>query len=187
MADYFSMIRKASQDITGFLGRIDLDPRCRRMLAEVGGVEAFDGFGREAIATLLKRMEDDRNRLVVILAGYTAEMRRFIDSNPGLQSRFNRYIDFPDYSADELARIFVSLASKSQYRLASSAEERLKAIMASASATKDRNFGNARFVRNLFEKSIERQAFRLAGLSPITQEMLETIVAEDIVGACRGV
>ena len=146
-----------------------------------------EDFGREAIATLLKRMEDDRNRLVVILAGYTAEMRRFIDSNPGLQSRFNRYIDFPDYSADELARIFVSLAAKSQYRLASSAEERLKAIMASASATKDRNFGNARFVRNLFEKSIERQAFRLAGLSPITQEMLETIVAEDIVGACRGV
>ena len=140
-----------------------------------------EDYGKEAIATLLKRMEDDRSRLVVILAGYTTEMRRFIDSNPGLQSRFNRYIDFPDYSADELAQIFASLAAKSQYALAPRAEERLKAAMAVAFAKKDKNFGNARFVRNLFEKSIERQAFRLAGISPITQEMLETLTADDLV------
>ena len=140
-----------------------------------------EDYGKEAIATLLKRMEDDRSRLVVILAGYTTEMRRFIDSNPGLQSRFNRYIDFPDYSVNELVQIFVSLAAKSQYRLSPRAAECLKEIMALAFAEKDKNFGNARFVRNLFEASIERQAFRLAGLSPITQEMLEILTAEDIV------
>ena len=139
-----------------------------------------EDYGKEAIATLLKRMEDDRSRLVVILAGYTTEMRRFIDSNPGLQSRFNRYIEFPDYSADELVQIFASLADKSQYALAPFAEVRLREVMAVAFANKDKNFGNARFVRNLFEKSIERQAFRLAGVSPITQEMLEALTAEDI-------
>ena len=146
----------------------------------VGGGK--EDYGMEAVATLLKRMEDDRSRLVVILAGYTAEIRQFIDSNPGLHSRFNRYIDFPDYSADELLQIFVSLAKKSQYRLDPQAEESLREVMAEAFANKDKNFGNARFVRNLFEKSIERQAFRLASVSPITQEMLEFISAEDILG-----
>lgn len=147
-------------------------------LAE-GGKE---DYGREAIATLLKRMEDDRDRLVVILAGYTNEIKSFIDTNPGLQSRFNRYIEFPDYSADELAQIFVSLAKKSQYRLNAAAEQRLGEMMVESVRNKDKNFGNARFVRNLFERTIERQALRLSSVAPITSEMLETIEACDLGG-----
>jgi SpoVK/Ycf46/Vps4 family AAA+-type ATPase len=83
-------------------------------------------YGQEAISTLLKRMEDYRDRLVVIIAGYKNEMQRFIDSNPGLQSRFNRYIDFPDYSGVELADIFKMYMKKNQYTLADDAEEFLK-------------------------------------------------------------
>ena len=146
----------------------------------VGGGK--EDYGKEAIATLLKRMEDDRDRLVVILAGYTREIKSFIDSNPGLQSRFNRYIEFPDYSAEELAQIFISLAKKSQYRLTAAAEERLGEMMAEAVQHKDKNFGNARSVRNLFERTIERQALRLSSVAPITAEMLETIESWDLDG-----
>ena len=107
-------------------------------------------YGSEAIATLLKRMEDDRDRLVVILAGYTNEMKKFIDSNPGLQSRFNRYIQFPDYTAEELSRIFLMTAEKSQYVCNSDVVASIRDIMQTAVAAKDKNFGNGRFVRNLF-------------------------------------
>lgn len=137
-------------------------------------------FGREAIATLLKRMEDDRDRLVVILAGYTNEIKSFINMNPGLQSRFNRYIEFPDYSAEELAQIFASLTKKSQYRLTAAAEERLGEMTGKAVRNKNKNFGNARFIRNLFERTIERQALRLSSIAPITPEMLETIEVCDL-------
>lgn len=132
-------------------------------------------FGHEAIATLLKRMEDDRDRLIVILAGYTGEMKKFIDSNPGLQSRFNRYVEFPDYSAEELSEIFLSIAQKNQYQCDSEVLASLNEIMAHAIAQKDKNFGNGRFVRNLFEKSIQRQAVRLSRISPLTTEMLTTL------------
>lgn len=138
-------------------------------------------YGREAISTLLKRMEDDRDRLVVILAGYTKDMKRFIDSNPGLQSRFNRYIEFPDYSAGELAEIFKVLAKKNQYILDSSAEAVLDVLMQNAVSEKDENFGNGRFVRNLFEKAMERQAMRLSTVPSVTEEMLETLIGEDLV------
>ena len=103
-------------------------------------------YGQEAISTLLKRMEDNRDRLVVIIAGYSKEMKRFIDSNPGLQSRFNRYIDFPDYSAGELADIFKMYLRKNQYNITPGAEELLKEKLDYAVAHKDRNFGNARYV-----------------------------------------
>ncbi|MCR5415089.1 MAG: AAA family ATPase [Kiritimatiellae bacterium] len=119
-------------------------------------------YGPEAIATLLKRMEDDRDRLVVILAGYTDEMKAFMDSNPGLQSRFGRCIQFPDYNAEELAQIFLLTAEKSQYTCDSDVRASIKDIMETAVATKDKNFGNGRFVRNLFEKAIQRQATRLS-------------------------
>ena len=146
----------------------------------VGGGK--EDYGKEAIATLLKRMEDDRDRLVVILAGYTREIKAFIDSNPGLQSRFNRYVEFPDYSAQELTQIFLSFAKRGQYRLAAGVHARLDAIMAAIIRDRDKNFGNARFVRNLFEKTIECQALRLSSVAPITTEMLETIEMSDLEG-----
>ena len=137
-------------------------------------------YGKEAISTLLKRMEDDRDRLVVILAGYTDDMKRFIDSNPGLQSRFNRYIEFPDYSADELYQIFESSAQKYEYTLTDNAKEVLKSALEKAVGEKDKNFGNGRFVRNLFEKVVEHQANRLSTVPEVTADILATIEADDI-------
>lgn len=137
-------------------------------------------YGGEAIATLLKRMEDDRDRLVVVLAGYTAEMKGFIDSNPGLQSRFNRYIEFPDYTAEELARIFLLQTEKSQYTCDQDVRNSIVQIMERAVAEKDRNFGNGRYVRNLFEKAIQRQAVRLSGVAPLTTEMLSELTLHDL-------
>lgn len=137
-------------------------------------------YGKEAIATLLKRMEDDRSRLVVILAGYSENMKQFIASNPGLQSRFNRYIEFPDYEADDLVEIFKRFANASQYRLGSGTEEVLRRVMEEAVAHKDEQFGNGRFARNVFEKTIERQAMRLAGVGNLTKEMLQELVPGDV-------
>ena len=137
-------------------------------------------YGQEAISTLLKRMEDDRDKLVVIIAGYTNEMKRFIDSNPGLQSRFNRYINFPDYTAKELVRIFHMYMKKNQYTISDEADEMLKEKLDYAVEHKDRNFGNARYVRNVFEKSIQMQANRLEGKSNLSDRELTEITASDI-------
>lgn len=137
-------------------------------------------YGMEAIATLLKRMEDDRSRLVVILAGYEEEMHTFIEANPGLQSRFNRYIRFNDYSAEELFEIFQLSMKKLEYQLSPSAREKLQQVLAHAVANKDKNFGNARFARNLFERTLENQATRLATVASLTKESLSDITDEDI-------
>lgn len=138
-------------------------------------------YGSEAIATLLKRMEDDRDRLVVILAGYGDEMRGFIDSNPGLQSRFNRYIHFPDYDAASLADIYLGRARSHDYRLTPEAEDKLHRILRDAVEHKDRNFGNARYVRNLFEKTLEAQATRLSASSTAPDDdALQTILPQDL-------
>jgi AAA+ superfamily predicted ATPase len=144
----------------------------------VGGGE--NDYGKEAIATLLKRMEDNRDRLVVILAGYTTEMQEFINSNSGLQSRFNRYIDFPDYSAEELHQIFEFNLKKFDYTISEKATEKLKAYFERIVNGKDINFGNARFVRNFFEKTLERQANRLSSENNLTTEKLAEICEEDI-------
>lgn len=138
-------------------------------------------YGKEAISTLLKRMEDDRDRLVVILAGYTDDMKRFIDSNPGLKSRFNRYIEFPDYTAEELFQIFESNTQKYEYTLTEDAATLLKTIVQQAVKEKDKSFGNGRFVRNLFEKVIENQANRISAESTVSSESLASIKAEDII------
>ena len=143
---------------------------------------AGNDYGQEAISTILKRMEDYRDRLVVIVAGYKDEMQRFIDSNPGLQSRFNRYIDFPDYSSGELTDIFKMYMKKNQYTLAPDAEEYLKEQFEYAVAHKDRNFGNARFARNVFEKSIQQQANRLAGQTNLDKGRLSELTVEDLQG-----
>lgn len=137
-------------------------------------------FGREAIATLLKRMEDDRDRIVVILAGYSSNMKGFIDSNPGLQSRFNRYIHFPDYTASELYDIFMLSVKKGEYTLTKEAESKLKAVLEKAITEKDVNFGNGRFVRNMFEKTIQRQANRISVENNVTNELLSQITDIDI-------
>ncbi|MBR2837847.1 MAG: AAA family ATPase [Kiritimatiellae bacterium] len=137
-------------------------------------------YGGEAIATLLKRMEDDRDRLIVVLAGYTDEMKTFIDSNPGLRSRFSRYIHFPDYTADELARIFLSIAEKSEYSCDQDVRASIVQVMENAVRTRDRSFGNGRFVRNMFEKAIQRQAVRLSTVAPLTAEMLSELTLHDL-------
>ena len=137
-------------------------------------------YGQEAISTLLKRMEDDRDKLVVIVAGYTKEMNRFIDSNPGLKSRFNRYINFPDYTSGELCQIFNMYVRKNQYSLTPDAERYLKTRLDSAVKHKDRNFGNARYARNIFEKSIQQQANRLSKEKNPTTKQLSELTASDI-------
>ena len=137
-------------------------------------------YGAEAVATLLKRMEDDRGRLIVIVAGYTAEMRAFIDLNPGLKSRINRYIEFPDYTAAELAEMFRRQAKKNEYTLSKEADAALEKTMAELTRRRDRQFGNGRFVRNMFEKAIERQATRLATLPNATVEQLAELTLDDL-------
>jgi AAA+ superfamily predicted ATPase len=137
-------------------------------------------YGQEAIATLLKRMEDERDRLVVILAGYSEDMKRFINSNPGLQSRFNRYIHFADYTSNELKQIFMLNVQKNQYKLDSDGQSLLTQILTIAVEHKDKNFGNGRFVRNLFEKTIQNQAMRLSSQPSITTEELSMLTAEDV-------
>ena len=138
-------------------------------------------FGPEAIATLLKRMEDDRGRLVVIVAGYSGEMRTFIDSNPGLQSRFTRYIHFPDYSGEELVEIFHRNAEKYGITLSDKAEKKLARTISEAVKKKDRHFGNGRYVRNLFEKALENQANRIAAKQQAGPDDLTVFMPEDIV------
>jgi SpoVK/Ycf46/Vps4 family AAA+-type ATPase len=142
---------------------------------------AKSDYGPEAIATLLKRMEDDRDRLVVIVAGYTKEMEDFINSNPGLQSRFNRYIHFEDYTAEELLKIFLLNTDKHEYKLADDVKEFLLKKLEGVVANKPKDFGNARYVRNLFEKTVEAQANRLALEPKISKELLVEIKKEDIL------
>ena len=139
-----------------------------------------DAYGAEAISTLLKRMEDDRDRLIVIVAGYTDEMKKFIDANSGLASRFSHYVEFPDYSAEELAEMFRLYAKKNQYVLSPDAERDLRAFIAAKTANRDRRFGNGRWVRNLFEQAVAHQAERVADLANPTTEQLMTIEMRDI-------
>lgn len=143
--------------------------------------ENKDDFGKEAVATLIKRMEDDRDKLVVVLAGYTHEMKTFIDTNPGFQSRFNRYIEFPDYTPDELLAIFESSCRRLEYMLTPEAIVKAKMMFEQAYNMRNKSFGNGRFVRNVFEKTVEQQANRIAKLSTLTKESLTTIEAEDIL------
>ena len=141
-------------------------------------------FGPEAIETLLKRMEDHRHRLVVIVAGYPALMRHFLESNPGLQSRFSREISFPDYSSDELVAITEKFAAENEYRLDESATATLRAIL--DNAMRGERFGNARFARTLFEQSVTAHALRLAErLDEVGPEELSTLTAADVAAGAR--
>ncbi|WBX73565.1 AAA family ATPase [Tenacibaculum pacificus] len=142
--------------------------------------DAKKDFGNEAIEVLLKKMEDHRKELVVIVAGYPDEMKSFINSNPGLQSRFNRYFTFDHYKPTELVAIFELFCKKNDFVLATDAKEKLLFIFEKLYEKKDKNFGNARVARNLFEKIIEYQANRIIAIAPITKELLITIVEQDI-------
>lgn len=142
--------------------------------------ENQDSYGKEAVAALIKRIEDDRDKLIVILAGYTQEMKTFIDTNPGFKSRFNRYIEFKDYSPKELEAIFKLQCKKLDYILAEDANKKLHEVVEKAFTTRDKSFGNGRYVRNIFEKTLEKQANRIASIPSLTKEILTTINVEDI-------
>ena len=141
-----------------------------------------DPYGREAIDALMKRMEDDRGKFVVIAAGYRDEMENFLAVNPGLASRFSHKMHIDDYTADELGEIFIKMASKDNYKLSSEAEYKLMNVIARMVYNKDKNFGNAREMRNLLDTTIQQLSMRVSMMSPseITQETYQLIMPEDI-------
>jgi Cdc6-like AAA superfamily ATPase len=177
-----------SKLVAGFVGQTALKT-LETLEAALGGMLLIDeayalarggdnDFGREAIDTLVKFMEDHRDDLAIVAAGYTAEMADFIDANPGLKSRFTRTISFPDYTDDELVAIFLALGEKSRYVCSDDALARVRHFI--TAEPRSRGFGNARFVRNLFETAIAHQAQRVAPLSDPSDEQLTTLTAADI-------
>jgi len=178
--------------VAGYVGQTA--PKTREAVARAaGGVlfidEAYtlsaggeNDFGREAVETLLKLMEDRREDLVVIVAGYTGKMQEFLDSNPGLRSRFNRHLHFDDYSADELVKIFQVFCRKADFKATPEAEKTLAGVFGVMTAARDETFGNARTARNLFEAAISKQANRIVSLPEVNKEILTTIEAADIPG-----
>jgi Holliday junction resolvasome RuvABC ATP-dependent DNA helicase subunit len=177
--------------VAGYVGQtaIKTDAAVKKALGGVlfideayslAGNQSGEDFGREAIETLLKLMEDNRDNLVVIAAGYRDRMEDFLASNPGLQSRFARYIDFPDYSASELSQIFRRLAFDAHYELSEKADQAVDDLFTALYNRKGANFGNARLVRNLFEETLANQANRLAALESPTRDDLERLEADDI-------
>ena len=137
-------------------------------------------YGQEAVDTLLKAMEDNRDDLIVIVAGYIELMRDFVNSNPGLKSRFNRFMDFPDYTVDEMLDIFNMRCEKSGYRLMDDAARGILKEKIETGSRDVKGFGNARGVRNLFERALSLQADRLSKLETLTKDDLMTLTKEDI-------
>lgn len=178
--------------VAGYVGQTAAKTR-KVIESAIGGVlfidEAYslnskseNDFGAEAIDTLLKAMEDNREDLVVIVAGYDGLMDDFIHSNPGLESRFNRYMHFDDYSVDEMLQILDLQLRKGQYLLAEEAQEAARSYI-EASNTSSIAFGNARGVRNIFEKLLIEQANRLSVADTVTKEQLMCITVEDVLAA----
>ncbi len=137
-------------------------------------------FGKEAIDTLVKSMEDHKDELVLILAGYRQEMAHFLQTNPGLRSRFPIHIDFPDYTTEELLQIATLMLDEREYKLTEAARRRLVAILEAKAAANDPHLGNARFVRNLIERAIRRQAVRLVRRRHVTRSDLLLITDADL-------
>ncbi len=144
-------------------------------------------FGQEAIDTILKEMEDKRDNLVVIVAGYDALMEKFISSNPGLRSRFKNIIHFSDYTGTELYNIFEGLCERNEYTVSENARAALKNYFDSLYANRDKNFGNGRDVRNLFETIVTKQSKRIAQLSNPTDAEMTTIESVDLPFICDNV
>ena len=142
---------------------------------------AQNDFGDEAIETLVKMMEDHRDDLVVIVAGYNDEMREFLKSNTGLTSRFNRFITFEDYTSDELVRIMDSMAEKAGFRISPEAREKVVRFVEGMDEKARNDFGNARGIRNLFERVVVNQANRITSMDDPTYEDLEMIIDEDVI------
>lgn len=140
-------------------------------------------FGQEAVDTILKAMEDNRDDLIVIVAGYTELMQDFVESNPGLRSRFNRYLEFTDYTPEEMLQIFLGNCQKNCYELQEDARAMLLSYFENMTAAGRRTFGNARGVRNVFERILSCQANRLARKEAVSREDLMQILLEDITAA----
>ena len=170
---------KTQEVIQKALGGILFIDEAYALAPEDGGKD----FGQEAIDTVLKAMEDHRDDFVVIVAGYATLMPRFIDSNPGLKSRFNKYLHFADYDGAQLYQILQGMVDRGDYRLSEEAAAELKEHLEALYQHRDQNFGNARDVRNLFEKLVAAQANRVAGISAPTDEELLTVTAQDLEAA----
>ncbi|MDD2900683.1 MAG: AAA family ATPase, partial [Desulfuromonadaceae bacterium] len=139
-------------------------------------------FGQEAIDQLLKMMEDYRDRLVVIVAGYPEKMQNFINTNPGLKSRFTQYVSFEDYSPDDLERIFIMFCQDANFQLVPEAQEKLKLSIQDLWVKRDQNFGNGRDMRTLFQTIQENQSVRIASMTDPTDLELCMILPEDVSG-----
>ena len=182
--------------VAGYLGQTAI--KTQKVIQQaLGGVlfidEAYslagdtdDSYGKEAIETILKAMEDHRDELIVIVAGYTELMHKFIDSNPGLSSRFSKYFEFPDYTGEELLSIFQRFCKKNGYSLTDDATALLADKFNALYATRDAHFGNARAARNIFEKAINAQANRIAMLTDFSDDDLENLTSDDISEAIGG-
>lgn len=174
--------------VAGFVGQTA--PQVARRFDEADGGMLFideaytltrggeNDFGREAIDAIVKLMEDRRDRIALVVAGYPDEMGDFLDANPGLRSRFPTTIEFPDYSAEELLAIFDSIADAKRYELDDAARAELTRIL--RDAPRDKGFGNGRFVRNLFEEAVARQASRIVDLASPTEADLITLTVADL-------
>jgi len=171
---------KTSEVVKKALGGVLFIDEAYALAGGEHGTPDTDSYGQEAIDTLLKAMEDNRDQLVVIVAGYTVPMQQFLTSNPGLQSRFTRFIDFPDYMPKELLQIFSDLSSRQGYTLADDALQRASDLLEQAYQGRGERFGNARLVRTMFERATVRLSDRLAQDADITREELTTLHADDI-------
>ncbi|XVX20612.1 AAA family ATPase [Actinomycetota bacterium] len=173
-----------SELVAGYLGQTAVKT-ADVVKTAIGGVlfidEAYslagDQYGKEAVDTLVKEMEDHRDDLVVIVAGYPAPMQEFIDTNPGLASRFRTIIDFADYTDDEITGILMILAEKNDYDISDDAEQRFRELL--AAEPRDETFGNGRYARNMLEAAIGRHAWRLRDIDSPTVEQLRTLERED--------
>ena len=176
--------------VAGYVGQTALKTQ-ETIKSALGGVlfidEAYslssggeNDFGREAVETILKAMEDHRDDLIVIVAGYDKPMEKFLSSNPGLESRFNKYFHFPDYRGEELLAIFKGQCEKNGYVLTGEAEQAAKDMFDALYEKRDENFGNGRDVRNCFEDMIVRQSNRVAAMENPGREELMAVLPEDL-------